>query len=299
MAEEVNKELIISPRSERVREALADADSWSSYAAELCQVIGAAIGKSGADFLMVGDLLVSEPLSDCHLGLRNGVEVRSPQAIELVEGMAAGRGPYCRLAAPGRLEIESGWDGSIHLYTTRTVIADLSGIHGQVSILQCRDGVPEPTEISRPVDAVVDERFWATVKETSAEHLTLLCERWAHGAYGCRWFRVTPENAAGLARIMRPRSLVCVASEPNLQPRTELLDDDFTAFVAPMLPGELSYKAYPGGADRLSEATDRGFSLMLADRVMGNLYAVVPDLDGINRAQWESPGEPYSDCPSP
>ncbi|MFE5974365.1 hypothetical protein ACFQ64_19660 [Streptomyces sp. NPDC056460] len=298
MAEEVIKELIISPRSERVREELADADAWSSYAAELRQVIGAAIGKSAADFLTVGDLLVSEPLSDGHLGLRNGAEVRSPQAIELVEGMAAGRGPYCRLAAPG-LEIESGWDGAIHLYATRTVISDLAGIHGQSVILQCRDGVPEPTEISRPVEAVADERFWATVAEASSESLTLLCERWAYGAYGCRWFRVTRKNAAELARLMRPRSLVCVASEPKLQPRTELLDDDFTAFVAPLLPGELAYRAYPGGADTLSEVTDAGFSLMLADMVMGNLYAVVPDPDGMNRAQWESPGEPYSDCPRP
>ncbi|MFJ8510156.1 hypothetical protein [Streptomyces avermitilis] len=292
MAEEVGEELIISPRSERVREQLADADAWAYYAAELRQIIGAAIGKSGADLLMVDELLVNEPLSDYHLGLRNGAEVRSPKAVDLVEGMAAGRGPYCRLAAPGRLEIESGWDGAIHLYTTRTVIDELMGIHGAHSIIQCRDGAPEPTEISTPVESVADARFWATVAEASSKGLTLLCERWAHGAYGCSWFRVTPENAAELARLMRPRSLVCVASEPALQPRTELLDDDFTAFVAPLLPGELTYRAYPGGADTLSEFTDAGFTAMLADRTMGDLCAVVPDPDGTNRALWESPREP-------
>ncbi|MFF8189986.1 hypothetical protein ACF05L_03680 [Streptomyces bobili] len=287
----MSKELIISPRSERVREELADAGAWSSYAAELRQVLGAVIEMSGVDFLEVGELLVSEPLPDRHLGLYNGAEVPFPQAIDLVEGMAAGRGPYCQLSAPGRLQIESGWDGAVHLYTTRAVAADLAGLHGQGVILQWREAAPEPTAISKPVGAVADESFWATVAKAS-ERFTLLCERWAYGAYGCRWFRVTRENAAELARLMRPRSLVCVATEPELQPRPELLEDDFTAFVAPLLPGELVYRAYPGGADTLSEVTGEGFSLMLADRVIGDWCVVVPDSDGANRAHWESPKEP-------
>ncbi|MFF6999186.1 hypothetical protein ACFY93_30140 [Streptomyces sp. NPDC008313] len=291
MAEEVSKELIISPRSERVREELADAEEWSSYAAELRHVIWAAIGKSGAKFMTVGDLLVGEPLSSCLLGLRNGVEVRSPQAMELVEGMAAGRGPYCHLSAPGRILIESGWDGAVHLYMTQAIAAELAGFRGQSVVLRWRDALPEPTEISRPVDSVADEGFWVRVAEAS-ERFSLLCERWAYGAYGCRWFRVTRENATELARLVRPRSLVCAATEPELQPRSELLEDDFTAFMAPLLPGELTYRAYPGGADTLAEVTGEGFSLMLADRVMGDWCAVVPDSDGVNRVQWESPGEP-------
>ncbi|MEU6639473.1 hypothetical protein [Streptomyces rochei] len=287
----MSKELIISPRSERVREELADAGAWSSYAAALRQVLGAVIAKSGVDFLEVGELLVNEPLSGRHLGLRNGAEVQFPQAIDLVEGMAAGRGPYCRLSIPGRLQIESGWDGAIHLYTTRAVAADLARIHCQEAILQWRDAAPEATAISNPVGAVADEIFWETVAKVS-ERLTLLCERWAYGASGCRWFRVSRENVAEVARLMRPRSLVCVTSDPALQPRPELLEDNFTAFVAPLLPGELPYRAYPGGAETLSEVTGEGFSLILADRLMGDWCAVVPDSDGVNRAQWESPGGP-------
>ncbi|MDX3578237.1 hypothetical protein [Streptomyces sp. FL07-04A] len=127
----MSKELILSPRSERVREELADAGAWGSYASELRQVLGAAIEKSGVGFLEVGELLVSEPLSDRHLGLYNGAEVQSPQAIDLVKGMAAGRWPYCQLSIRGRLQIESGWDGAVHIYTTRAVAADLAGIHCQ------------------------------------------------------------------------------------------------------------------------------------------------------------------------
>ncbi|MFI9339705.1 hypothetical protein ACIG0D_00270 [Streptomyces sp. NPDC052773] len=278
MAGELNKELIISPRSERVREELAGAAAWGSYAVELRRVLGAVIEKSGAGFLEVGELLVGEPLPAGCLGLFNGARVQTPQAIDLAEGMAAGRGPYCQLAAPGRVQIESGWEGAVHVYTTRAAAAGLAGLGGQDVILQWRDAAPEPTEIPEPVDAVADDSFWAAVAEAS-ERLTLLCERWAHGAYGCRWFRVTRENAAGLARLMRPRSLVYVVTEPELHPRPELLEDDFTAFAAPLLPGELTHRAYLGGAETLSEVTAEGFSLMLADTVMGDWCAVVPDSD--------------------
>jgi len=107
----MSKELIISPRSERVREELAEAAAWSAYAAELRKVLGAAIERSGADLLQVGWLLVSEPLPEEHRGLRHGAEIRPPQAIGLAEGMAAGRGPYSQLAAPGR-DFRSSRDGA-------------------------------------------------------------------------------------------------------------------------------------------------------------------------------------------
>ncbi|MEV1113843.1 hypothetical protein AB0I91_02145 [Actinosynnema sp. NPDC049800] len=291
MAEGLSKELIISPRGERLREELADAAGWSSYAAELRQVLGVVVERSGADVLEVGELLVAEPLPVEYLGLRNGAKVETSPAVHLVEEMVAGCGPYCQLVAPGRLQIESGWDGAVHLYTTRAVAADLAGLHGQAAVLQWRDAAPEPVEISKPVDAVADEGFWASVAE-AGDRFTLLCERWAYGAYGCRWFRVTRENAAELARLVRPRSLVCVAVEPELQPRPEILEDDFTAFTAPLPAGELTYRAYPGGADTLSEVTGEGFSLMVAGRVMGDWCAVVPDSDGVNRARWESPAGP-------
>ncbi|MEU1623648.1 hypothetical protein ABZ479_41000 [Streptomyces sp. NPDC005722] len=252
-------------------------------------MLGAAIEKSGADLLEVGGLLVSEPLPQEHRGLRNGAEVRPPQAMGLAEGMAAGHGPYCQLAAPGRLQFESGWDGAVHLYTTPAVAADLAGLHGEDATFLWQDAAPEPIQISDPVDAVADTGFWARAAEAS-ECLTLVCERWAHGVHGCRWFHVTPESTAEVARLLRPRSLVCVAVEPELNPRAELLQDAFTTFVAPLPYRELVHRNYPSGADTLSEVTDDGFSLMLADAALGDWCAVVPDTDGVAREQWESPG---------
>ncbi|MFI6300897.1 hypothetical protein ACIBCH_03400 [Amycolatopsis thailandensis] len=274
----MSKEVIISPRGERVREELADADAWGSYAAELRRLLGVVIKKSGADFLEVGELSVYEPLPDRHIGLRNGSKVEFRQALDLVEGMAAGNGPYCRLSVPGRLQVEPGWDGAIHVYTTRSAAADLMRAHGESVLLRWHDANPEPMAVSEPVGAVADEDFWVTVAQLS-ERFTLLCERWAHGAQGCRWFHVTRENVADLARLMRPRSLVHVVGDPDLRAGSELLEDDFTAFMAPLLPGELVHRAYPGGADTLSEVTGAGFSLMLADSAMGDRCAVVPDSD--------------------
>ncbi|MGW5000673.1 hypothetical protein ACWEP8_23685 [Streptomyces hydrogenans] len=289
MAGAASRELIISPRDERVREKLAEAGAWSAYATELRTALGVAIEKSGADVLEVTGLLLSEPLSEELRGLRNGARVDPVQAIALAEGMAAGRGPYCRLDAPGRLQIESGWDGALHLFTPPVVADGLAQLHGEAAMFHCRDATPEVPEVSDPVEAVADADFWARVAETS-DRVTLVCERWAHGAHGCRWFLVTPENTAEVARLVSPRSLVGVAVEPELNLGADLLDDDFTAFTAPLPHGELTHRNYPGGADTLSEVTRDGFSLMLADATLGDWCAVVPDADGVARGQWENPG---------
>lgn len=290
MAGKVTTELIISPRSESVRAELADAPDWRVYAAELRMVLGMVIEKSDVGSLEVDDLLVALPLPDGCSSLRNGVEIPPLEAIDLVEGMVAGRGPYCRLSMPGRLHIESGWDGAVHLFVMPAVAADLVELHGRDISIQWRNAVPEHEDVAKAVAAVADESFWDAVREVS-ERTTLLCERWAHGAYGCRWFRVTRGNVEEVAQLVRPRSLLCIITEPKLRPESDMLEDDFTAFVAPLLPGELVYQAYPGGADSLSDVIGEGFSWILRDRDIGNWCAVVPDPDGVNRGQWESPGK--------
>ncbi|MFB8442545.1 hypothetical protein ACFC7A_26200 [Streptomyces niveus] len=283
-------ELIISPRGENVRAQLADAPAWSAYVTELRRVLLMAIEKSDVAFLEVGELLVSEPLPARFSHLRNGLEVRPVDAVDLVEEMVAGRGPYCRLLMPGRLHVEPGWDGAVHIYVRPSVAVDLGELGGGEAGFRWRDATPEPVDVSKLVDAVADEGFWSALRET-AEGVTLLCERWAHGVYGCRWFRVAPGNVTELARLVRPRSLLRSISAPDLRPKPEILEEDFTAFAAPLVPGELRYKAYPGGADSLSEVVTAGFPFVLADEVSGNRYAVVPDLDGVVRGQWEKPGE--------
>ncbi|MFD3523950.1 hypothetical protein [Streptomyces sp. NPDC058653] len=283
-------ELVVSPSEQHVRGALAEAPAWSAYAVDLRGLLNLVIEECGADRLEVSELLVSEPLPDRYSGLRNGTQADPAEAIDLAERMAAGFGPYCRLITPGRLRVESGWNGAIHLSMDPAVANSLTGLAGDNLSLEWRASEPDPEEEPKLVDDVVDDDFWSSVR-AAADGLVLLCERWAHGAYGCRWFRVTAGNVAEVAQAVRPRSLLSVVADPDLRVDTGLLDEDFTAFEAPLKPGQLIYRAHPGGAESLAEVTDRGLSFMLADVVLVRWCAVVPDSDGVVRAAWESPVE--------
>jgi hypothetical protein len=165
-----------------------------------------------------------------------------------------------------------------------------TGLAGDNLSLEWRTSEPDPEEEPRLVDGVVDNEFWGSVR-AAADGLVLLCERWAHGAYGCRWFRVTAENTTEVAQVVRSRSLLCIVANPDLRLDAGLLDEDFTAFEAPLTPGQLICRAHPGGADSLAEVAGRGFSFMLADAVLAGWCSVVPDSDGVVRAAWESPVE--------
>lgn len=290
MGREVTVELIVSPRAECVRSQLSEAPRWNSYVLELSRVFGTVIEASGVDTLEVGELLVSEPLADRHLGLRNGLEANLAEALDLVVGMASGHGPYCRLTSQGRLRVEAGWDGAVHFYVTPKIADDVVRFHGRDLRLERRIVAPGPVDVPRPVEIAADHEFWAGVRAV-AGGVTLLCERWAYGAYGCRWFQVTPENTVDVAQAVRARSLLCVVVEPDLRVKPDMLDDGFTAFEAPLKPGELVFHSYPGGVDDIAEVVGEGLSLMISDSSITQWCVVVPDRDGVVRGRWEDPRE--------
>ncbi|MET9515812.1 hypothetical protein [Streptomyces sp. NPDC002994] len=168
---------------------------------------------------------------------------------------------------------------------------DLEGLRSRDLSIGWRTADPEPTEVSTLVDTAADSEFWAAVRAGLGEEVTLLCERWAHGAYGYRWFRLDPQNFSAVAQAVSARSLLCVVADPDLRLRADLLDDGFTAFEAPLTPGQLAYRSYSFGADRLAEVTAEGYAFMLSDSALSQWCAVVPDADGVVRGQWEDFGE--------
>jgi hypothetical protein len=283
----MNTELVASPRIDDACSVTTVTREWHTYAVEIRRLLTTVIEVSGAGQLEVEELVVSRPLPVQFAELRNGSRVESTGAGDLVVGMAVGEGPYCRLIDGGRLRIESGWDGAVHFFLASEAAEELTGFRSEVLELGQRMAVPEPTDVENPVRSAADEAFWGRVREELGG-VTLLCERWAHGAYGCRWFRVTSENLAEVAGVVRPRSLVSVVIDPDMRLDLLLLDDDFTAFRAALAPGELAYRAYPGGADALTELTDDGFTLMLGESALAAWCAVVPDPDGVVRGQWEA-----------
>ncbi|CAM5560096.1 hypothetical protein SAVIM338S_04623 [Streptomyces avidinii] len=284
MAEEMSVELIISPSQESVRDDLAEAPGWSSYAAELRNILRLVIEASNAEALEIGELLVSRPLPDIHSQLHNGSEISPAEAVELVVAMVSGEGPYCRLSREPQLRIGSGWDGAVHAYVTSEVADHLMGSHGHDLSLQRRAGGPDPSD-AKLVDVIANDEFWTSVRAVTGD-LVLLCERWAYGSHGCRWFRVTAENATEVAKAVRPRSLLSVVPDPDLEPGSDLLDADFTAFKAPLLPGELPHRTYPG-VGSLEEVSDEGYTLTMRDSALLEWCAVVPDADGVARGEWE------------
>ncbi|MFI9644392.1 hypothetical protein ACIG87_30825 [Micromonospora sp. NPDC051925] len=287
MGDETTVELVLSPRDEAVQSGLSDAPGWSAFVTQLRDTLREVMVANRVDSLEVDELLVSQPLPDRYSHLRNGVQVGPGKAIDLIVGMVDGRGPYCRLSNAEGLRVDVGWDGAMHLSMTQEAARSLTDLAGGQVQVEWRRVRPEPPNDSRPVRAAADEEFWNAVRSAAEAELTLLCERWAHGAHGNTWFRVTPDNLTQVAGSIRPRSLVSIVVNPDLRLKVEIIDDGFAAFKAPLRPGELDSRSYFGGADSLDEVTSQGYSLMLGDSVLSRWCAVVPDPDGEVRGSWK------------
>ncbi|WP_431913204.1 hypothetical protein [Micromonospora carbonacea] len=284
-------EMVLSPRDKDVRSGLSDAPGWSAFVAELKDTLLVVMEANEVDFLEIGELLVGQPPSEGNSLLRNGFRVRREQVLDLVVGMVDGRGPYCQLSSPEGLSVTAGWDGATHLSMPREVAGGLAGFAGDHLVVEWRPASPEPPDESRLVRDPSDEEFWTAVRTAAAEEeMALLCERWAYGAYGVRWFRLTPGNITQVAGSVSPRSLISVVVNPDLRLKVEILDDGFTAFKSPLCPGELTFRSYPDGADRLEEVTGEGYSFLLGDSMLYRWRAVVPDPDGEVRGLWEDYG---------
>jgi len=106
------------------------------------------------------------------------------------------------------------------------------------------------------------------------------------------WAARSISTRPGRPPLAWPDSLVRKRFSTGVTRNPTLLEDAFTAFAGPLRPGELRYRAYPGGADTLAEVTDAGFEFMLADRALRERCAVMPDPDGAPRAHWEHPSLP-------
>ncbi|WP_194116911.1 hypothetical protein [Streptomyces otsuchiensis] len=137
------------------------------------------------------------------------------------------------------------------------------------------------------VEDPADDDFWQAICD-GLQPTTLVCEQWAHGVRGYRWWRVAaPADVAAVRHEVRPRSLVRFVFQPDLGFSEDMLEESFTAFRTPLEPGELEYREYPFGTDTLEEVRDADFTLALIERDLDDRQAVVPDADGVIRACWE------------
>jgi hypothetical protein len=98
---------------------------------------------------------------------------------------------------------------------------------------------------------------------------------------------VDRDNVRDVATTVAPGSLIGVAVNPDLVLDDTVDDVNFTAFSGPLVPGELAYRAYPGGVESIEEVEAEGFDLAVRDAVLNRWCAVVPDADGVIRGRWE------------
>jgi hypothetical protein len=306
MAEEVTTdmadpvEIMVSPVQEDVADGPVDGPEWLAYEAALraytlkliTQALGGPPDGTSSVGLEVVELVVYRPLSAERASLRAGAVLDPDVAVELVADMAANRGPGAELRARGRVEIKPGWDGAIQ-FAVPSAVADVMGREPQpdpgVLAARQRPVLDEPEEYDDDelVKEPADDAFWQAVCH-DLPSLTLVCERWAYGTYGYRWWRVaTTADAEAVRREVRPRSLVRFVSGPDLTFSPDMLEESFTAFRAPLEPGELEYRNYPLGTDTIDEVLAVGFTLALLWRDLDDRQAVIPDTDGVIRALWE------------
>ncbi|MGP3910070.1 hypothetical protein [Nonomuraea sp. 10N515B] len=284
MDREVTEELIVGPADDAVAEHLADAPGWEEYSARLRDTLWKVVKTTGVESLEVGNLLVPEPLPTRHSTLRNGVELGPAEAISMVVDMLAGASPYCRFTAPG-LQISVGFNGYVSIYITRDSADKLADLGREVLRLQWCNRMPDFPDAGRLVEASADDIFWTSIRSVVETAVVLLCERWAHGDYGCNWFLLNPDNINEIRQSVQPRSLLCVAIDPDPHLNPALMEEDFTAFRAPLTSGRLTYAAYHWGADDLKELADQGMNFMIATSDLRE-SAVVPDADGVVRGVW-------------
>ncbi|MDX8140803.1 hypothetical protein SK854_01680 [Lentzea sp. BCCO 10_0061] len=282
-------EIVVRPRDEDVGSKLDEAPGWPDYARELREVFRVAVEASGAGALEVSGLMVHEPLPDRLSWLREGISIAAAEVADLyTETVGRGSSPLFCLASDV-LRIELCWDGWVFLPTTQEVYDALDDLPEEHLEIGWRPSRPDP-EPDGVVEFSADEDFWAQVRLAARHKTTLLGERWASGTCGTRWFLLSPENVDDVIAAVEPGSLISVAVDPDL--RVRLVDRSFTAFTAPLGPGELVYREVWFGVDddaELAEVTGAGFDLFLSDAALAELYAVVPDADGVARRRWDDP----------
>ncbi len=277
------EEILLEPSHE------GDYSDDEDYAQTLRTLLSCLLTESGTSVAEVEGLRVFEPLAERWDYIRNGVEVPASDAQHLLVNMVISDNPgfSCELVVGHVSRVRVGWDGGVHLYLPRE-IANVVAEH-----LESRDAkvsrevtaaFPQAS-LDNPVTRPTDSSFWSEVRERRGS-FTLLCERWAEGPAGFRWFRINDQNLDSVVARIEQRSLVFVVVNPDLELSESVIDEGFTAFSSPLLPGELAYEKF-GFADDVAVLRKAGYDLALPDSDWGDLCAVVPDIDGIVPMTWD------------
>lgn len=279
-------EIAIAPRDEVVRTELGDAEGWAAFEEQLGSALKQLARTVVATQFEVMDLFVGEPTTGDAAELRNGSVLTVTETVNLVARMAAGHGPYCTLLAAG-IRIEPSWDGVTHVFLESSLSTSRLGNSLTALRIDRRDGVTPDQPDGPAVATVADDDFWSSVAAAPAG-LKLLCERWAHGSHGARWYRLDCEGGLVVPPV-EPRSLVSVLLDPVIDIQRLDVHEGLVALALPDVAGRVPHEEYPLGVDSRRELVERGWKSAVAENETWTWVAVVPDPDGTVRAAWAIP----------
>ncbi|WP_369371048.1 hypothetical protein AB1046_20110 [Promicromonospora sp. Populi] len=278
-------EICVAPRDESVRRDLDRSSAWRGFERDLRRVLGDLISAAQVEQFEVLDLFVGEVPPDALSALRNGSVLARDEAVELVVRMAAGHGPYCVLSASG-FRIECSWDGSVYVMAPSELSARIR--KGSDLQVEYREAPAPQQRVEKSVEAVADDAFWDAVSRTSAD-LRLVCERWAYGSLGTRWFQIGSGSLDHVVASVRPRSLVSVLLDPETRLDRLDLDEGFTALGPLSAAGEMQHREFPLGADSIDDVVSEGWRQAVGEADRWSWVAAVPDADGVLRIAWPMP----------
>ena len=219
-------------------------------------MLGTVIEKSDVEFLEVGELFVVSPFPTGIQSLRHGVTFPPSEAIDLVEGMVAGNGPYCPTLRVGAASHRVGMGRG------RTPLRDTRGDRRTRGVPK-RGGELRVAQRGSRTGGAVEARGRCRGREFLGRGAGSL--RAGHAVVrtlGARRFRLQlvpgdPGQRRGKWPDSCGRALsLCVVTEPDLQPEPEVAGRRLHCICGSAaarrvgLPGVSRWRRQPRGCHR-------------------------------------------------
>ncbi|MFB7360687.1 S1 RNA-binding domain-containing protein [Streptomyces hydrogenans] len=295
-------------------------DSTSDHGpveAAYLQAIAAFAEDTGIDRLAIREPGISglahfgrEPVIDGHglsglfppdlSGFHDGAEVHVPLGLELVRAMLRDNGAWCRLAVEDRFDVQVGWDQYVYVSSDKpceraVARARALGLFPERLEASPYDTDSEETGVQRPAD----DDFWARLRWSIAmRHAAILEEGYLHNV--SRWHRLSEDTLDAVRARLTPRAQLTVwpdlstdvdavlASLPDEGPVEFVWEDENGALSSTMVD-ETGYEEL---AARVAGARAAMALSLTLDERHPLFTAVLPDSDGVLRAQWRTEPTP-------
>ncbi|MFE5297925.1 S1 RNA-binding domain-containing protein [Streptomyces sp. NPDC056632] len=233
-------------------------------------------------------------------GFHDGAEVPVPLGLELVRVMLRDNGAWCRLAVEDKFDVQVGWDQYVYVSSDKPCERAVAHTRALGLFPERLEASPYDADSDEPgVQRPADDDFWARLRWSIAmRHAAILEEGYLHNA--SRWHRLTEDTLDAVRARLTPRAQLTVwpdlssdvdavlASLPDEGP-VEFVWEDENGALSSTMADESDYTEL---AARVAGARAAMALSLTLDERHPLFTAVLPDSDGILRAQWRTEPTP-------